>query len=217
MGERVVLGVGFHVAVVRVVGQADAVAEQVGHGEAFGGLRRAQLEPGHVVGDLAVPAQRAVVDQQAGHGAGERLGQRCQAEHGVRIDHLRVVDVGDAVAARAEHTAALDDGHGHAGDALAVGQLLGHRFDRGHVEALGRRQHLHVGGRGAIGGRLGVRDRRGIFDVDRERGRRSTGRLCSRRHRDGHQHAQQPGGRRTDRATPAVLIHRLGPVRNCCG
>jgi hypothetical protein len=73
LGQRVVLGVAFDVAVVGVVRQADAVAEHVGHGQAVGGFRRVQAEARHVVGDLAVPAQRAIVDQQSGHGAGEAL------------------------------------------------------------------------------------------------------------------------------------------------
>ncbi|KAG1393129.1 hypothetical protein G6F59_014434 [Rhizopus arrhizus] len=39
LGQRVVLGVAFDVAVVGVVGQADAMAEHVGDGQAVGGLR----------------------------------------------------------------------------------------------------------------------------------------------------------------------------------
>ncbi len=211
LGQRVVLGIAFDVAIVGVVGQADAVAEHIGHGQAVGGFGRVEAEARHVVGHLAVPAQRAVVDQQAGHGAGKGLGQRRQAEHGVRVDRQRVVDVGDAVAARAEHAAALHDGHGHARHALAIGELLRHRFDMGDVEAGGRQLHLRHQA-GAVGRRLGVGDARtrGGFDVGRHR---RQGRRCLRGggQGHGHQHAQQTGGRRPDRATQVVHFHRLDP------
>ncbi len=217
LGQRVVLGVALDVAVVGVVRQADAMAEHVGYGQAISGFRRVQAEARHVVGDLAVPSQRAVVDQQAGHGAGEGLGQRGQAEHGVRIDRQRIVDVGDAIAARAEDAAALHDRHGHARHAFAIGELLRHRFDVGDVEA-GRRG-LHARHQaGAVGRRLGVGDSGtgSGFDVGRHR------RQCRRCLRgggqgNGHQHAQQTGGRRTDRATQAVLFHRLDPCATADG
>jgi hypothetical protein len=101
---------------------------------AFGSDR---LELRDVVGEVAVPAQHAVVDQHAGDGAGERLGQRGQAEHGVRVDRLRVARIGDAVAACAEDLAVLDDGHRQAGDAAIGDQLVGDRFEALHVETGG--------------------------------------------------------------------------------
>ena len=152
--DLVVLGVAFDVAVEGVVRlQADAVAEQVGHGHLAGPGRVGQLEAGHVVHDLAVPAQAAVVDQQAGHGAGEGLGQRGQAEHGVRVDRLRADHVGDAIAACAEDAPVLHDRHRQAGNALALDQLLGQRLETGDVEP--RCQRLGAGaGIGAVRQRL---------------------------------------------------------------
>ncbi|MNN23766.1 hypothetical protein D3C81_1371720 [compost metagenome] len=193
------------------------MAEYIGHGQAVGGLRRVQAEARHIVGDLAVPAQGAIVDQQAGHGAGEGLGQRRQAEHGVGVDRQRVVDVGDAVAARAEHAAALHDGHGHARHALAIGELLRHRFDVGDVEASRRQLHLRHQA-GAVGRRLGVGNGATGSGLDVGRHRRQGRRgLRGGGQGKGHQHAQQTGGRRTDRTTQAVLFHRLEPVRDCWG
>ena len=57
-GDVVVLGVGLDVLVeCVVVMQSDAVAEQVGDGDLLGRAGVAELEAGHVVVHLAVPAQ----------------------------------------------------------------------------------------------------------------------------------------------------------------
>ncbi|MNV48542.1 hypothetical protein D3C71_1404520 [compost metagenome] len=126
------------------------------------------MEAGHVIGDLAVPAQGAVVDQQTGHGAGEGLGQRCQAEHGMGIHRLRIADVGHAVTARGQDAAVLHDGHRHAGHTVAIGQLFGQRLDGGDIEFGGQRLHLVGPQRGAIGHRLRGRLRRRVFQIHRQ-------------------------------------------------
>ena len=127
------------------------MAEQVGHGDALGSGGIAQVEAGHVVGDFAVPTQRTIVDQQPGHGAGECLGQRSKAEHGMRVDGLWRGDIGHAVTARAQHAAVLHDGHGQAGHTLAHGQGRGHVFESGDIKPLRQWQHALVGQVGAVG------------------------------------------------------------------
>jgi hypothetical protein len=65
LGEQRVGLVRFQVAVVGVVGEADAVAEHVAHGDLVGAGVVAQLEGRQLRHDRAVPAHRALGDQLA--------------------------------------------------------------------------------------------------------------------------------------------------------
>jgi hypothetical protein len=68
--------VGFKLAIVGVVRQPGAMAEDVLHRRASAAaLQVAQLECRQVVGHARVPAQRAVLHQHGAEGAGERLGE----------------------------------------------------------------------------------------------------------------------------------------------
>ena len=190
------------------------MAQHVGHGQPAGRLGRGQLEARHVVSDLAVPAQCAIVDQQAGHGAGEGLGQRGKAEHRVRVDRLRVADVGDAVAARGKDAPVLHDRHRDAGHAVAVGELLGHRFDGGDVETVRQRLHLVRPQGDPVGHRLRRRRQRRVLQVRRQVRRRFRqrqrrgGRLRGGGQCEGHQYTQQSRCHRTETPAPVVVFHR---------
>ena len=219
-GQAVVIGVGLDVAVERVARQAQPVAEDVGHGDGLRGARLRELERRDEIGELAVPAQHAVVDQHAGDGAGERLGQRRQAEHGVRVDRLRVAGVGDAIAARAEDAAVLDDRHRKPGDAAVGHQRVGDGLEAADVD--GRCRWTHAGAcvglqaRGRM--RLSLRLRLGLrFGL---RGGRAADLpappagtvLCGRRQRQREQrcnHRPSPGW------PDVVPFHRHWPLLSC--
>ena len=133
------------------------MAEQVGDGDLLRGIRHRQPEVRHVIGEPAVPAQHAVVDQHAGDGAGEGFRQRGEAEHGVRVHRLAVARIGDAVTARTEHAAVLDDGDRKAGDAAAGHELLCDRLEAAHIECgngLRRRRNARRDRLGGCGGGL---------------------------------------------------------------
>ncbi len=139
--------VGLEVAVEGVVGQADAVAEDLAHGDLLRALQVAQGEGGQLVGDRAVPGHRALVHQQRAQRAGEGLGQRGDTEDGVGSDRVAALAVDHAVAADGDDLAVLDDRHRHAGDARLLDDTFGQDFDLARLGAeiaSGRR----TGGRG---------------------------------------------------------------------
>ena len=215
-----VFGAGLDVAVIGVPAKADPVAEHVGHGDHLRRFGVGHAQARHVIDHAAVPAHRALGHQHAGDGAGEGLGQRCQAEHGVRIDRFGGAHVGDAVSARAEHLAVVDDGHRQAGHALALHQGFGHRLEFVYVESL--RQRHDVFGRGKPGWTSIGRRREGRHGF-RERGNGLRGHLHRRlrrgAQREGHQHAHQsnlPGPAASPSTPTRFHFHRVFPLRMLC-
>jgi len=233
--QRGVLGVALDVAVEAVVAEADAMAQHLGDGQLQRGARLGELQGRVVVDDSAVPAQAALVDQQAGGGGGEGLRQRGQPEHGVFVDGLGVVHVGDAVAARAEDAALVDDRHRQAGHLLAGDEVLGDRFEFGDAEAGRQRHHLqpvareHARHRRARRVHAAVAEHRAVGEAAVPAQRRLRGDA------GGHRQQQrgEPGGQRQQRepsargarpfrgpqggpcgvALPGIVFHRICPLR----
>ena len=104
--------------------EAAAVDEQVADRHLARDPRVVHAEVGHVVDDLVVPLDLALVDQRRERRVGERLAGRSGGEDRVGVDRLVGGDVAHAPALRERDLAVLDDGDGDAGRAELLAQLL---------------------------------------------------------------------------------------------
>ena len=104
--------------------EAAAMDEQVADRHLARDPRVPHAEVGHVVDDLVVPLDLALVDQRRERGIGEGLAGRSGEEDRVGVDRLVGGDVANAPALRERDLAVLDDRDGDARNAELLAQLL---------------------------------------------------------------------------------------------
>lgn len=120
--------------VARPQPQAAAVDEQVAHRHLVGDPRVVHAEPRHVVDDLVVPVQLAVVDEHGKRGGGDRLAGRTGGEDRVGVHALGRTEAAHAVALGQRTLAVLDDRDRHARHAMCP-----HRGVDARIQVRGRR------------------------------------------------------------------------------
>ena len=118
------IAVGDEQKVARAKPEAAAMNEQIAHRHLARHPRIPHAEIGHMVDDLVVPFQLALVDQDGERGDGEGLARRAGAEDRVRADALGLADLAHAPALRERRLAILDDGDRHARRAVSRPQLF---------------------------------------------------------------------------------------------
>ena len=100
--------------VARRARQAGAVREEIADRGAFGHVGVAQFEVRQIARNRIVPGNLALGNFDGRHRRRQRLGDRCDLEHGLRIHRRLLARLARAVAL-CQHGLAVDDhGHGHA-------------------------------------------------------------------------------------------------------
>jgi hypothetical protein len=94
-----------------------AVVETLAQRDLSGGFLVRHAEIGQVAADGSTQVEYALLDQPHDDRARKRLGRRGDAKEGVAVDRLRLVDIGDAVAAHVLF-ALVEDADGDAGDVV---------------------------------------------------------------------------------------------------
>src|SRR5207249_1296472 len=90
------------------------VTQQIAQGDITIGEWVGQPEEGDVLADVVIPADLAVVVELGQGGGGDSLGQRADAEEGIRRDDIRLAELLDAVTLQQQDVISLDDGDGTA-------------------------------------------------------------------------------------------------------
>ena len=109
--DHVVHVIAGHCQQVELVAQAAGVMDQVADGDGFAVVGQF----GHVLADVVVEREQALVGQHGDGEGGELLRHRGQQEHRGRRDGDVVLQVGAAVAALIDDLAVFHDGHRRAG------------------------------------------------------------------------------------------------------
>src|SRR3954447_22119328 len=104
--------------------EAAAVDEQVADRHLAGDPRIPHAKIGHVVDDLVVPLDLALVDERRERGIGEGFPGGASEEDRVRINRLVGRDVTHAPAVRKRNLSVLDDRDRHARNPELLAQLL---------------------------------------------------------------------------------------------